>query len=658
MKKPLLLSLLLVISPIILFAQDFEYGQFDLNEINMAKYDKDTSAHAVVLKEFGKTWLSSGDQTPLVYEYHTKIKIFDKNSFDQGNISIPIYKIDNNYFEEVSDVKGITYYKDENGNIQKIELDPKQVIHVKGNRYWDEVRFAMPGLRNGCVIEYKYKLTTPRIFNFRTWHFQDEIPKIYSEYEAHLPAVYNYNITLRGALKLSKTNAELERDCFSPGYGIKCDCSKITYAMNDIPAFVSEEYMTASKNFMSAIYFELSDYTNLNTGAKIKVTKEWKDVDYDMKHDEGFGGQIKRTSVMKDRIESVISGKTDELEKAKTIYAFIQKSFKWNEFTGWGSDDGIKKAFDNHTGSVADINLALVAALNAAGVSTEAVLLSTRDHGIVNKLYPVEMDFNYVVAKANIGDKSYLLDATDPLLPFGLLPLKCINDQGRVMSLDKTSYWIDLTASQPKSSTYALDLTLQEDGKIKGTLANYSIGYEAYQKRKAIKKFNSVEEYVDDFDNKLKKVKITKFEIQNLDTLDAPLVEKYNIEIDAYSDLSKKITFKPLILDRLDENPFKLTERTYPIDLGSTNNDKFVLTLHLPQGYKLEPLPQNVALAMPLQGGRFMVNYENLGNTVTFSRLIQFNRAIYSTSEYPYLKEFFNKIIQSQNGEITFSKPN
>ena len=80
-------------------------------------------------------------------------------------------------------------------------------------------------------------------------------------------------------------------------------------------------------------------------------------------------------------------------------------------------------------------------------------MLSTRDHGFVNDLYPAINDFNYVVAKANIGDKSYMLDASDPLLPFGVLPLTCLNDKGRVFSLDKPSYWMDLNLPQKEKST-------------------------------------------------------------------------------------------------------------------------------------------------------------------------------------------------------------
>lgn len=656
MKRTFLFALLVSLS-IGALAQDFPFGQYSEAEMNMKSYAKDTAAHAVVLREFGKTWLSSAERTPLVHEYHTKIKIFDSKAFSNGDVQLEIYKGDNDSFEQVSEIEAVTFYKDDNGIVQKATLDQKQIFHIKHNKHHDYVKFALPNLRPGCVIEYKYRLESPYLFNFHTWYFQKDIPKIYSEYEAHIPAIYNYNVVLRGPYKLTKNNAELERECFTPGGGAKCDCSKISYIMADVPAFIEESQMTSPQNFLSAIYFELSEYTDLTTGGITKITKDWKDIDYELKHKDEFGSQIKRKDLMKDRIQGVIAGKTDELEKAKATFKFVQKSMKWNGTYSIFSEDGIKKAWDSHSGTVGDINLSLVAALSAAGINTEAVLLSTRENGVVNKLFPVVSEFDYVVAKANIGDKTYLLDATDPLLPFGLLPIKCLNDQGRVMSLDKPSYWIDMVASQKRSSTYALDLTMMDDGKIKGTIIAYSSGYKALERRATIKKFNSVDEFVENMGEKMPKVKILKAEIVNLDSLDLSLSEKYEIEFKPYNGTdNSRLVFNPFIFDQLTENPFKLTERTYPVDWGAQSDDKYILNMHLPDNFTIEGEPEKVAVAMPNGGGRFVTAYVPDTHSFTFSKVTQLNHSVYSPEEYPYLKELFNKIIQTEKADLVFKK--
>jgi len=659
MRKPLLILFILSCLTKLAIAQDFPYGTVTDEEMNMKKYDKDTSAHAVVLREFGKANINVGndDKIKVFYEYHVKIKIFDAKGFDNGTVKIPVYNnSDGELYEMVNDINGITSYKDDNGVTQSVNLENKKIYPVKESKHLAYYNFALPGLRNGCVIEYSYKLESPYWWDFPTWKFQSDIPKVYSEYEAHIPAFWVFNASLKGFLKLTKTSADVEPRCFSSG-GASCDCSLLVYAMKDVPAFVEEDFMTSEKNYLSAINFELSDYTNPYTGVKTKWTKEWKDIDYQLKDEPDFGSQLKKKGLFKERIVPVIAGKTDDVEKAKAVYAYIQKLFKWNNYVGIYSTDGLSKALDTHTGNDADINLSLVNALNAAGLNTETVLLSTRDNGNVNTLYPVITDFNYVVAKVNIAGQTYLLDATEPLLPFGMLPLRCLNDKGRVFSLDKPSYWMEMNQPQKEKTTYALDFTLQDDGKVKGTLVHYSIGYDAYKKRKKIKEFNSVDEYVEDLAGKLQKTKILKSEISNLDSLDKPLIEQYEVEINLYNNAnSTRLAFNPFFLDKIDTNPFKLAERSYPVDWGMPSEDTFILTMHLPAQYTVETAPQNINAGLPNEGGRFLTNYDPGDNSFTFSNAIKFNKSVYSPEEYPYLKAFYNKIIQSGKAEMVFKK--
>lgn len=654
------LALILFLSSVNLFAQDFQVAVPTAEEISMKRYDKDTSAHALYLNEYGqgKLAVTNSDNIRLIFTYHAKIKIFDTKGIDKGTVDIPLYNsTDGDATEEVEDLKGFTIYTDANGNAQQVNLDPKTVHKVKLSKNRSSLRFAMPGLKSGCIIEYSYTIISPYWDSFHTWEFQDDAPKIHSEFEAHIPAFWHYNALIRGPLKLTKSIAEAEADCFST-HGASSGCAHLVYGMNDIPAFIEEDNMTAAKNFLSAIYFELSDFTNPYDGSKKVFTKEWRDLDYELKHADYFGSQIKRTGLMKPHMLPLIAGKTDDLEKAKAVYEYVQKNMKWNNYYARGSNDGISKAFDNHTGNVGDINLMLVAALSAAGVNTEAVLLSTRPNGVVNKLYPTFEDFNYVIAKVNIGDKIYFLDATDPLLGFGMLPLRCINGEGRVMSLDKPSYWLDIKPQQKRSSTYSLDLTLQSDGKIKGTLSHFSIGYEAYERRKAIKKFNSVDEYVDHLADGLAKIKIIKSDITNLDSLNMPVSEIYQIEMNSYKDMgaSERLLFNPIIVDRIATNPFKLADRTYPVDWGMPSDSRFVVTMHIPDNYTIESAPKPLAIALPNQGGRFVTSYDGSDNTFTYSFVTQFGKSVYAREEYPYLKEIYNKIILAEKSELVFKK--
>jgi len=128
MKKLLFIILISIGTQNLAIAQDFKEGYVQ-EELDMKKYDKDTAAHAVFLNEFGNSRIdvTGDDHIRLIYDYHAKIKIFDNKGFTSGTIEIPVHNGDD-VAEEVTDITGTTYYKDDNGFVQKMDLDPKKVF--------------------------------------------------------------------------------------------------------------------------------------------------------------------------------------------------------------------------------------------------------------------------------------------------------------------------------------------------------------------------------------------------------------------------------------------------------------------------------------------------------------------------------------------------
>lgn len=642
-------------------AQDFDYGKVSAEEMNMTRYAKDTSAHAVVLAEYGKAEIqpSNDDDIKVRFLYHVKIKIFDNEGFDAATKEIKLRNSDDNsQRDEIETIKGVTFFVGPGGGLQKADFDPSKVYVTRDYKEESTAKFTMPALAPGCVIEYTYMFVSPWgmfLHHFQPWDFQSDIPKVYSQFEALIPGHFTYNATLHGFLKLTDSKSDVVPSCFSAG-GSSSSCSDLTYTMRDVPAFEAEDYITSAKNYRSGITWDLVEYTYPYDMTKHKGTTEWKDIDYNLKDSYAFGRELKKADFFKDRMVPVIAGTTDDLGKAKAIYEYMQQHYKWNNYVGIYSPDGVKKAFDTRSGSVADINIGLIDALNSVGVKTEALLISTRENGFVNDLYPAINYFNYIIAKVTIGDKTYLLDATNPELPFGMLDIECLNGKGRVFSLDKPSYWMDISAAQKQTGAIQTDLTLQDDGKLKGTVTFYSAGYEAYAEREAIKKFNSQDEYVAALAAKLPKLKILKADITNLDSLDKPVIEKYEVELNAGQAGTNSFSLSPFFLNKINTNPFKLKERSYPVDMGVTSDYRNVMIIHLPAGYTIDSPPTNTNIALPNNGGRFITDFQTADNVFTFSDVIQLTKPEYAPEEYPYLKEFFNKIILSEKAEIIIKK--
>lgn len=657
MKKPLILTLFLLVLFTAVNAQSLNLSKAEPEELDMKSYPKAPNAHAVILREYGSSFFMPAERgvLKLFHDYHVKIKILDKEGLKYGSASIPVYNTDDLFLsEEVIDVAGITTYKDDNGAIQSEELNNYKVYNARQNKNHKTVNFTMPALRVGCVVDYTYRIITPFLQNFHTWLFEGELPKMVSTYETRIPAFWTYQTMLRGNLKFTRNESKNVRASFIMGTQ-KSDIAYTLYEMTDVMPFVKEDYMSAPKNYMAGLYFEQSQYTGIYSETLMNVNFKWEEVDKMYQADDAFGGQLKKTDWLKSKTAPSITGITDPYEQAKSVYKFIQRSVKWDTIFAVRSD-GIRKALDNkHGNDSGDINLLLVAALKAAGLNTSAVLLSTRDHGAINSQLPSSTAFNYLVAQVDLGDKTYLLDATDPLLPFGVLPLRCLNDKGRVLSSDKPAHWTDLTTYQNKTSTYLFNLTQDDNGTLKGTLKTRFSGYAGYEKRTLIKNYADTKKYIDSLDDSLHGIKISRSEINNLDSLDMPMTETFDIEIPTRQN-GDLISFNPYLINNLTTNPFGTAVRRYPADFGMPSDLKIILNVTLSDKYAIENLPANAGLLLPDQGGRFSATFQSADNSLSFTNTLSLKKPVYTVEECQSLKEFYDRIIVQEKTEITLKK--
>lgn len=653
-----LLMVFLSASTVLYAQEELRFGTVTLDDLSMTKYALDTSANAVVLTEAGEAYISNGDDYNLVFMHRVRIKILKKGGLAQANIEIPLYKHTSTRFEKVTSLEAFSYnIKD--GRVHRESLPGKDVFTEDRNEHLTVKKFAVPNVRVGTVIEYVYTIESPFIFNFRTWEFQSDIPKMRSEFRASIPGVYLYNITLRGYLKLETNTSKIVKDCLGSGVtlggGYSADCVRMEYGMKNIPAFIEEDYMTAKKNFLSAIHFELSEIRYFD-GRVDRITKEWKDAEEELRRDNKFGVQLKRGRELGQEVEGLVSEVTDDLTKAKKVYSFIKDWYSWNDTYGKYSELGIKKAFDDRKGNVGDINLSLVAAMRFAGLDAEPVILSTRSNGLVVELHPVLSEFNYVVAKVNIGENVYLADATVKHYPFGMLPQRCLNGKGRVIG-DRKSYWIELKPDDVARTVSMLSLVLGADGVIGGTITTTFSGYDAVNKRSEILSHTSTEDYINELRSSLGNMEILDYEISNLQDVEKPITRKLEVQIAAFDDMdADNFLFNAFLLDKWAENPFKSNERLYPVDFGVPLERLTVLQLEYPPDYEILNVPEKVGLALPNGGGRFLCQAQNLGNKLSMNNSLSIKKTIYSSDEYHYLKELFNRIIQIQNGELIFRK--
>ena len=623
-------------------------GKINILELTMKEYSKDTTASAVVLYEHANYYLDKKRSYNKTTDYYFKIKILKKEGENKATIKIPIYGD-----EKIHSIKGITYNISNEKKILKNHLEDNKIYTIDLSSKWKEVTFTLPNIKVGSVIEYKYSITSP-YSRIDDWYFQSDIPKIKSEFTAAILGNWKYKIRIIGFLKLNKNDSSIKKRCVQiPGLGTGA-CLILSFGAEHAPAFKEEDYMLSKENFISKLVFDLESYTSPSRSVK-KFTKTWKDADKNLKYNF-LDNQISKKSFFKNQLNPNLFLIKNHLKRANKIYTSIQNHFTWNGKYWPSRKVRIKKAYKNKIGNIFDINLSLYNALQAANIESYLVLTSTRNKAVPTKLHPIINDFNYLLIKAIINNKIYFLDATNKKLPFGLVQYTALNGDGRVMDFKKGSSWETIKLSEKTSRTIKAQLSLNEENELDGTLMISSKGYFAVNNREKIDE-TSKENYIEDFESKHSNLEVENFELKNVEQNNQTLHQIYTVTFDDL-DFKNKIRINPFLINKHTKNPFKLNKRDYPVDYGYPRNYTYILSLKIPKEYNLKNLPKSKAFSLPNKGGRYILSFKNLNNTINIYSKLSINKKVYSNQEYHYLKEFYNQIIKAQDTFIEIEKAN
>lgn len=630
-----------------------KFGNVSDQELAMTVYDNDSTAHAVVLEEYGNlSFQVIEEQIRLVKHYYSKIKILDEKGKKYANIDIP-------YFHNRKSKEKIKHIKATTHNISgKDVLQEDQIFTLDQNEKWSTKRFTFPNVKVGSVLEYQYTLETPFVYNFEGWDFQTDIPKLYSEFNAKIPGNYRYNRTLKGFLKLDINKATLKKRCFYiPGFSQDADCEVLKYAMRDIPAFKEEAYMLSKNNYISKIAFEMSEYYGFNGGKKA-YTKTWKAVDKEMRQDKGIGVQLKRQNFFKNQLSEEILTETSDFERARKVFEFIRDHYTWNGKYGVLSENAnVRKAYQNKIGTAAEINLSLINSLLATNLKAETLLLSTRSRGLPTQLHPVMSDFNYLVAKVTIGNEVFLLDATDKFSSFGLIPVRALNYTGRAMDFKKPSYWHTINPYAENRHNTIINVIVLEDGSTKGKVSQVYSGYLAFDKRKKLADTDE-DEYLDAIEKQLSFAEVDAYKVDGRNNTRLPLKEFITLEFN--DQISSKNTYiDPFFFKLFPSNPFQLNKRNYPVDFAYPRIYTARFIMSIPDSYEYIDIPADktytLAGTKAICGMKTMVKNGQLN--LAFKLVI--NNFYFTKEEYQELKTFFNNLTTLENNtRLTIRKKN
>ena len=85
--------------------------------------------------------------------------MYSKEGFEKATQYIGYYKPDSGKNEMVTSIKGYTFNL-EKGRIKREKLTKKGIFDEKRSKYRSVKKMTMPAIKEGCIIELKYKLVS------------------------------------------------------------------------------------------------------------------------------------------------------------------------------------------------------------------------------------------------------------------------------------------------------------------------------------------------------------------------------------------------------------------------------------------------------------------------------------------------------------------
>lgn len=649
------------------FAQEksnVKFGNVSEKDFNTKIYPIDSNASAVVIADIGysaiegntKGWFS------LVYKHFKRLHIINKNGYDAANVSISLYA-DGDAEEELNKLKAVTYNL-ENGKVAETKLDVKaSVFKDKISKNRVVKKFTFPNVKEGSIIEYEYTITSDFLQNLQPWEFQGAYPRLWSEYNLALPEFLGYVFLTRGYKKYDINDKKLRSESFtildsrgigaSERYQFTANVSDNRWVMKNVPALKEESFTSTIDNHIAKIEFQLSEYRQPLTYRNIMGS--WPKLANDLMEADFFGKPVtKDNGWLKDIVKPLIEGIKSNKEKAHKIFSYVRDNFTCTNHSDLFAEQTLKNLEKSKSGTVAEINLLLTAMLRYADIEADPVILSTRSNGMTYPLYPLITQYNYVIARIVIDGKTFYLDASEPRLGFGLLPVRCYNGHGRV--INKTADAIELESDslmERKSTT--VFVVNDEKGNIVGSMLQNPGYYESFNLRERIKE-RGKEQFITDIKKAFgTEILVSKFELDSLDKYEEVLGIKY--DFDFTGEKEDIIYLNPMFGEGYKENPFKSAERLYPVEMPYGFDETYTLQMDVPSGYEVDELPKSMVVKLNEENeGMFEYRISQSGSGISFRSRIRISRAYFMPEEYEMLREFFNLVVKKQAEQIVFKK--
>ena len=589
-------------------------------------------APAVVLD-----WTIERDDDRNFENHHVRIKVLTEEGKKFANVEVP-YRRD---AMSIRKLQARTIQSD--GSIRPFDGQAYDKLLVKVHRYDISAKtFTLPDVRVGSILEYAYTIEWANIGTLARWPIERDIPVLHEHYSFR---------PWQGPLALMYMAHGLP-----DGVQPQLVSGRFEVDLKNITPFEVESLAPPEDLIKRQItfFYQVDD---------AKKNEYWNKVCRALS--DRIEEFIKQRPAITSAAKEITAGATTDEEKVRKIYARVQQlrdlSYEREKSEQEAKREKLrenKRAEDvltNGYGLSSELNKLFIALARAAGMAADPVLLCDRAEPLVKDV-PDFSQFDHIAAVVTLDGKRRYFDPGVPHLPFGALRWDNAYTDALIDGKAKAE-WV-LTNDVPTS--VKRNATMHVDGDaLSGTVHVELTGQAALRHRLDLR-FDDETAQKKTFEDEAKKwfpdgstVKLTK--LSGMSGVDEPVAIDYDVTIANVVSLTGSRAIIPLSLfESTAKNPFAAAHRKHPFYIDFTYDITDAVTLQLPDGYKVESLPD----AVNHDAG--VLKYRNqskiVDGSIAFSRTLKFGTAFINEESYPVLRGFMSDVTTADQASASLRK--
>ena len=498
------------------------------------------------------------------------------------------------------------------------------------------------------VQGYNYKYEMEKKYDdvkyFTALYFNDEYPILKKKISFDIPnwlEVELKEFNFEGH-KITKTTSQ------------EGNITHVTYTFDGVPALYKEEETPGRSYLYPHILILAKSFSK--DGVKTPLFRDYNDL---YKWYRSLVLMMKDdTNVLKDKVTELTAGaKTDE-EKIKNIYYWVQDNIRYIAFedgiAGFKPDES-NNVFTKRYGDCKGMANLIKQMLKLAGFDARLTWIGTKHIAYDYRTPSLAVDNHMICTLFHKGKKIYL-DGTEKFNSLGDYAERIQNKE--VMIEDGEKCIIEKVpggTADANKELFKATLSIENE-TIVGT-CNKSFYGES--KTQFLNVYNSFEtskkkERLDGFlSRQNKSIQVKEVKTSDFNNRDIPLTLDYSIAIsNKVSSFDDEIYID---LDFMNEyKNFELKDRKVDYEMDYKTNFNSLITLKIPDGYKVTKIPSNLVIKEP----NFDINlsFENTGKEIVYKKTFLFKNGCIKANEIEKWNDFNKKLIENYNQQITLSK--